>query len=74
MYSPAFFHDFKVVVRAEILPRDFLQTLGNYYLSLTEAKFKVLKNFTVKKFRQFSKALTLKLSIFKNKRTSHQRF
>ena len=29
----------KVVVRAEILPRDFLQTLGNYYLSLTEAKF-----------------------------------
>ena len=29
----------KVVVRAEILPRDFLQTLGNYYLSLTIAKF-----------------------------------
>ena len=24
--------NFKVVVRAEILPRDFLQTLGNYYL------------------------------------------
>ena len=31
----------KVVVRAEILPRDFLQTLENYYLSLTIAKFKV---------------------------------
>ena len=31
----------KVVVRAEILPRDFLQTLVNYYLSLTVAKFKV---------------------------------
>ena len=31
----------KVVVRAEILPRDFIQTLGNYYLSLTIAKFKV---------------------------------
>ena len=24
--------NFKVVVRAEILPRDFLQTSGNYYL------------------------------------------
>ena len=31
----------KVVVRAEILPRDILQTLGDYYLSLTVAKFKV---------------------------------
>ena len=62
---------FKVVVRAEILPRDFLQTLGNYYLSLTKAKFKVKKNFTVKKFHQFSKALIVKLSIFKNKRTFH---
>ena len=29
---------FKVVVRAEILARDFLQTQGNYYLSLTIAK------------------------------------
>ena len=29
----------KVVVRAEILLRDFLQTLGNYHLSLTIAKF-----------------------------------
>ena len=45
----------KVVVRAEILPRDFLQTLGNYYLSLTMAKFKVYTNFTVKKLRQFLK-------------------
>ena len=31
----------KVVVRADILPRDFLQSLGNYYLSLIVAKFKV---------------------------------
>ena len=62
---------FKVVVRAEILPRDFRQTLGKYYLPLTIAKFKVLKNFTVKKFSQFLKALTVKLSIFKNKTTSH---
>ena len=29
---------FKVVFRAEILPRDVLQTLGNYYLRLTIAK------------------------------------
>ena len=34
-------------------------------------KFKVQKNFTIKKFGQFLKALTVKLSIFKNKRTSH---
>ena len=61
----------KVVVRAEILPRDFRQTLGKYYLPLTTARFKVLKNFTVQKFRQFLKALTVKLSIFKNKTTSH---
>ena len=61
----------KVVVRAEILPRDFLQTLGKYYWSLTIAKSHKLKKFTVKKFRQFLKALTVKLSIFKNKRTSH---
>ena len=32
---------FKAVVRAEILPRDFLQTLGNYYLLFTEAKYKI---------------------------------
>ena len=30
-----------------------------------------LKNVTVKKFGQFLKSLTMKLSIFKNKRTSH---
>ena len=35
----------KVVVRAEILPRDFLQTPGNYYLSLTVAKIQRLKKF-----------------------------
>ena len=56
----------KVVVRAEILPRDFLQTSGNYYFSLTAAKIQRLK-----KFGQFLKALTMKLSTFKNKRTSH---
>ena len=61
----------KVVVCVQILPRDFRQTLGKYYLPLTIAKFKVLKNFTYKKFRQFLKALTVKLSIFKNKTTSH---
>ena len=61
----------RVVVRAEIITRDFLQTLGNYYLSLTIAKFKVKKKLQLKKFRPFLKALTVKLSIFKNKRTSH---
>ena len=60
----------KVVVSAEILHRDFHQTLGNYYLSLTIAKLK-FQNFTVRKFYQFLKALTMKLSIFRNKRTSH---
>ena len=30
--------DFKVVVRAEVLPRGFLQTVGNFYLSITIAK------------------------------------
>ena len=40
----------KVVVRAEIPPRDFLQTLGIYYLSFTIAKN---SNFTVKNFVNF---------------------
>ena len=61
----------KVVVRAEILPRDFLQTPGNYYLSLTITKIQRLKSSPSKKFRQFLKTLTVKLSIFKNKSTSH---
>ena len=61
---------FKVVVCGEILPRDFHQTLGKYCFPLTIAKFNVLKNFTVKKFHQFLKALTIKLSIFNNKMTS----
>ena len=61
-----------VVVHAKILRRDFLQTLGNYYLSLTMAKIQRLKNF-VKKFRHL-KTLTVKLSIFQNKRTSDPRF
>ena len=56
----------KVAVRAEILPKEFLQTLGSYYLSLTTGKIQSLE-----KFRQFLKAFTVKLSVFKNKRTSH---
>ena len=44
---------FKVVVCAEILPRDFLETLGNYYLSITVAKFKVIKISPLKKFINF---------------------
>ena len=36
----------------------------------TDLKIEKLKNFTVKKFGQFLKALTEKLSIFKNKRSS----
>ena len=35
----------KVVVRADIIPRDFLQTPENYYLLLTEAKIQRLKAF-----------------------------
>ena len=35
----------KVVVLAEILPRDFLQTLGNHYWWLTFAKIHRLKKF-----------------------------
>ena len=60
---------FQVVVSAEILPRDLLRTLGNYYFSLTIAKIQRLKNFIVKKFRLFLRALTVKLLVFKNKRT-----
>ena len=43
----------KVVLRAEILPRDFRQTLGKYYLPLTIAKFKVLKISPLKHFVNF---------------------
>ena len=60
----------KAVVRAEILPIDFLRTPRNYYLWLTIAKIQRLKNFTVEKFDQFLNASTVKLSIFKNKRIS----
>ena len=35
----------KVAARVEILPRDFLQALGKYYLSLTIAKIQRLKKF-----------------------------
>ena len=37
----------KIVGRAEILPRDFLQTPGNNYLAITIAKLKKFENFTV---------------------------
>ena len=43
----------KVVVSAEILPRDFFQTSGNYYLLLTVAKIQRLQNFAVKNFVNF---------------------
>ena len=61
----------KGVVRAEILPRDFLTTLGNYYVWLTMAKIQRLKNFTVETFGRFLNVLIMKSSVFKNKRTSH---
>ena len=42
------------VVRAEILSKDFFQTLRKYYLSFTLAKIQRLKkNFTVKRFVTF---------------------
>ena len=59
------------VVCAAILPRDFIQTQGNYSLSLTTAKIRRYKNFKLKKFGQFLKALTMKFLISKNKRTFH---
>ena len=63
---------FKVAVRAEILPRDFFQTPGNYYLSPAIAKIERLKKISrLKKFGQFLRALTVNFSIFKNKKTSH---
>ena len=55
---------FKVVVRAEILPRDFLQTLGNFHLWLTIAKIQRLKNFTVKKFGQLFKGFDREIISF----------
>ena len=62
----------KVVVRAEILPRDFLQTPGNYYLPLATyycQNSKIERISQLKKIGQFLKVLTVKLPIFKNKRT-----
>ena len=64
----------KVDVRAEVLPRDFLQTAGNYYYIQRLKHFKKLKNFTFKNFGNFLKALTVKLLIFKNKGLPTQRF
>ena len=46
-----------VAVRAEILPRDFLQTLGNNYLSLTTAKIERLKNSPFNNLINFFKGL-----------------
>ena len=43
----------KVLALAEVLPRDFLQTPGNYYLSLTSAKIQRSQKFTVKTFGKF---------------------
>ena len=40
-----FLERLKVVVRAEIVPRDFLQTYGNNCLSLTIAKIERFKKF-----------------------------
>ena len=57
-----------VVVREEILPRVFLQTPENYHLSLTVAKIRRLKKFHRSKIGQFLKTLTVKLSVFKNKK------
>ena len=37
--------EIKVVVRAEILPRDFLQTPENYYLWRIKAKIQSFKKF-----------------------------
>ena len=50
---------------------DNKQTQGNYYLWLTIAKIQRLESFIVKKFGQCLNALTVKLSVLKNKRTSH---
>ena len=61
----------KVVLHREILHRDFSQAPGNYYLSLTIAKIERLEKFHRLKNKSILKALTVKLSIFKNKRTSH---
>ena len=49
----------------------FFKLLETTTCDVLKPKFKILKNFTFKKFGQFLKALTVKLSIFKNKRTSH---
>ena len=51
--KPTLLHN--VVVRADILPRDFLQALGNYYLSLTMAKIGRLKKFHGQKLSSISK-------------------
>ena len=54
----------KVVVQGEILPREFLQTLENNYLSLTIAKTERFKKFHHLKIWSILKALIMKLSIF----------
>ena len=39
--------ELNVAVSGEIIPKDILQTAGNYYLLLTIAKSERLKKFTV---------------------------
>ena len=46
-------YHFKVVVRAEILPRDFLQTPGNCYSLYIKAKIQKLKKSPLKKLVNF---------------------
>ena len=55
-------------------PAIFFKPWETITCHLLQPKFKDLKNFTVKEFRQYLIALTVKLSILKNKRTSHPDF
>ena len=62
----------KAVVRAEILPRDFLQTLGSCYFSFTTAKIQILKINNFLKIPLILKGFGSEIvSMLKNKRTSH---
>ena len=74
MFQVTCFSFIKVAVRAEILPRDLPQTLGNYYLSSTIVKIQTLKYFTVNKFHPFLKALTMKNQLSRIKGLPTQTF
>ena len=52
-------------------PKIFFKLWETITCDLLQPKFKHQKNFIVNKFRQLLKALTMKLSIFKNEKTSH---